>query len=490
MASRIPTIARKLIAQGEELERAGQPHAALELYREALRHDRDNPELLVGTGEFCLQLGRLDDARKLLTRAYDAEKTPEVACLLAYCLRQCTRFKDAHRVLDRVLRTEPGQPKLLGAKAQLLFVEGRKAEAMEAIEPVLGRAPEVWDVAMALTMVAHDAGRGDGAVELVRRAVENESIARYDRLVLRFGLGVLLDKLGRYDEAWEVIDRANAEMPKRFDPGRFERAVDTLIAEWDAERVAGFLKPAKSTDAPVFIVGMPRSGSSLVEAILGAHPRVAAGSELGAIRTMLPSLDTGGEAVGSVVFDQERVDRGAQILARTFRSLAKGAERVTDKSLENVMHLGLIAMLTPGAHVIRTRRDPLDTCVSCFFMQFVGSIDFAYNLGHLGAYHRQIDRLFEHWKKVLPLPIYEVEYERLVEDQERVSRELIGFVGLEWHDDCLRFYEKSGVTLTASVDQVRRPMYRSSVGRHRRYDEHLGPLRRALGIEVRAREDG
>jgi len=490
MSARISANAQKLVDRADELGRAGQPRAALELFREALRYDRNNPKLLANTAELCLQLGMVEDARKLLVRAYDGAKVPEVTCMLAYCLRQGYRFRDAHRVLDRALRAEPGHPKLLGAKAQLLYMEGRKAEGMEAIEPVLGRAPESWDVANALSMLAYDAGRGEEAVGLIRGAIENESLGWYDRLGLRFGLGELLDKLDRRDEAWEVIDRANADMPSTFDPARFERAVDTLITEWDAERVAGFLTPSRTTDSPVFIVGMPRSGSSLVESILGAHPRVFDGGELGAVLSMLPSLETGGEAVGSVRFDQKTVDVGAQLLVRTYRSVGKGAERVTDKSLGNIMHLGLIAMLTPGAHVIRTRRDPLDTCVSCYFQQFMGSIDFAYNLGHLGVYHRQIDRLFEHWKSVLPLPFYEVEYERLVEDQEGVSRELVEFIGLEWHDDCLRFYEKSGVTLTASVDQVRRPMYRSAVGRHRRYDEHLGPLRRALGIDAETREDG
>jgi hypothetical protein len=154
-------------------------------------------------------------------------------------------------------------------------------------------------------------------------------------------------------------------------------------------------------------------------------------------------------------------------------------QRITDKMLLNFLHLGLIALLFPQARVIHCRRDPLDTCVSCFFQNFRG-LTFTLDLADLGNYYRDYERLMDHWRRALPLPMFKVVYEDLVASPEDVSRRLIDFCGLPWDERCLRSHESSRPVRTVSKLQVRQPIYSSSVGRWRRYESHLGPLREAL----------
>ncbi len=181
--------------------------------------------------------------------------------------------------------------------------------------------------------------------------------------------------------------------------------------------------------------------------------------------------------------NQKVVDRLAKKYLDGLKKLSPEAQRVTDKMPQNFQHLGLIALLFPGARVIHCTRDPRDTCLSIYFQHFFENISFAKDLGHLGSYYRQYERLMRHWQRVLDLPILEVPYESLVEDPEKWSRRLIEFIGLPWDERCLDFYKIRRTVATSSYDQVRRPIYKSSVGRWRHYKDYLSPLYDALGLK-------
>jgi len=156
--------------------------------------------------------------------------------------------------------------------------------------------------------------------------------------------------------------------------------------------------------------------------------------------------------------------------------LSDNALYVTDKMPVNFMHLGFIDLLFPNAHVIHCQRDPLDTCLSCYFQSFSGEHPYAYSLSDLGKYYRLYHKLMNHWKKVLRIPVYELSYENLVQNQEQETRKLLTFCGIEWNDACLDFHNTRRTVSTASYDQVRKPMYTKSIGRWRQYEQHLGPL--------------
>jgi hypothetical protein len=269
-----------------------------------------------------------------------------------------------------------------------------------------------------------------------------------------------------------------------FDPCAHQAGVDQLIRTFDAvyfRRVRGF---GISSELPLFIVGMPRSGTTLVEQIVASHPQVFGAGELRDVERIALSLAAHlGNDVGYpsclAKAPAEAVRAMAERHLHRLTALAGGSVRIVDKMPTNYLHLGLIATLFPQARIIHCRRGPLDTCVSCYFSYFRG-LPFAWDLEELGRYHRSYDSLMAHWKAVLPLPVLDVSYEELVDNQEAISRRLMEFCGLDWDERCLAFHETPRPVHTASTMQVRQPIYKSSVGRWRRYEAHLQPLVRAL----------
>ena len=244
-------------------------------------------------------------------------------------------------------------------------------------------------------------------------------------------------------------------------------------------------RSANRSKLPVFIVGMPRSGTSLVEQILASHPQVCGAGELEDAHGMTVTLATmlGGKiAYPACLTSAKRrhLDELAQRYLAKLSKFSRTAMRVTDKMPHNFMALGLIELLFPGAHIIHCKRDPVDTCLSIYGLEFNTNHPYADNLEHLGAYYLEYLRLMEHWKTVLSVPILEVQYEELVADQEGVSRQMVEFCGLPWDVRCLNFHQAERVVTTHSYDQVRRPIYKQSVARWKNYESHLAPLIAAL----------
>ncbi|MCA9310701.1 MAG: sulfotransferase, partial [Phycisphaerales bacterium] len=231
----------------------------------------------------------------------------------------------------------------------------------------------------------------------------------------------------------------------------------------------------------VFIVGMPRSGTSLVEQIIDCHPRAHGAGELSAIRQMVVNMY---HRLKTDRFFPDYLDMvDADLLTefggahlRELLSLAPGAARIVDKAPGNFVNLGLIAQLYPRARVINCQRDPRDSCLSCYFKSFTFGLQFSNSLESLGRYYNDYERLMAHWHTALDLPILDVQYEDTVKDVETAARRIIDFLGLPWDDACLRFHESDRQVNTASYEQVRQPIYDSSVGRYRPYEAHLKPL--------------
>jgi hypothetical protein len=301
-----------------------------------------------------------------------------------------------------------------------------------------------------------------------------------------FRLGELHDAAGDSRAAMTCLVRANRRKRSGFDPVHYAVLVDRLLAVFGPDAFARMPAASHADDRPVFIVGMPRSGTSLVEQILASHREIHGAGELPDLGLLALSTAREGteypESVSGLA--QEDVDRLAAAYRARLDEIAPGARRVTDKMWQNFEFLGFGALLLPRARVIHCTRDPLDTGLSCYFQHFYGAgVTFAYDLAHIGAYYRQYCRIMARWQEVLPLPILEVSYERLVADTEGESRRMVDFCGLPWDPSCVRFFETERVIGTASYDQVRRPVYRTSVGRHRRYRRWLEPLVQALKDE-------
>ncbi|HKJ88601.1 MAG TPA: sulfotransferase, partial [Gammaproteobacteria bacterium] len=247
------------------------------------------------------------------------------------------------------------------------------------------------------------------------------------------------------------------------------------LAEWGCREVA-----------PIFVVGSPRSGTTLIEQILASHSRVTGVGESGLVEDVLREyLADSGETDTSALSPQRCGELGVAYMAR-LRELAPGSERIVDKTPGNAHNLGFIRAILPNARIIHASRDPLDSGVSMFSLRFSRTVEFAFDLETLGLQLRGLQEHMAHWEGVLPADfLLRVEYEELVSDPERWVRELLTHCGLEWEDSCLRFFETRRAVRTASVTQVRQPIYRGSVGRWSRYAEHLLPLARAAGLEHR-----
>jgi len=238
------------------------------------------------------------------------------------------------------------------------------------------------------------------------------------------------------------------------------------------------------SERPLFITGMPRSGTTLVEQILSSHPDVHGAGELADIGEMAESLPA---RLGTQLqFPQclshvttAHLDQLATGYLDTLERLSPDARRVTDKML-GFIYLGLIELVLPGARIIHCVRDPMDTCLSGYFQDFSRSHPYSYDLHNLGVYYRSYQKIMHNWKNVLSLPIMEVQYEDMVTNQEVTSRKVIDFCGLEWDERCLDFHKNERFVGTASYNQVRRPMYKTSLGRWKKYEQFLEPLKKAL----------
>jgi Sulfotransferase family len=305
-----------------------------------------------------------------------------------------------------------------------------------------------------------------------------------ERVAAGFALGKLLDDANQYDQAFVCFATANrlfrqlrAAAGERFDAGGLRRQVDQLIETLTPQMLSELTAWATPSELPVFIVGMPRSGTSLVEQIAASHSLVfGAGElkELGRIASALTGTSQDRSALRSV--DAAAARRLGEAHLERLRSFSAGAARIIDKMPDNIFKLGVIAALFPGAHVIFCTRDARDTCLSNYFQLYTDGNLFSYDLADCGVRAQQTERLASHWQQILPLKTIEIVYERLVADLEGESRRLIEFLGLDWEPACLDFHRTERFVVTASSWQVRQPLYHHSVARWKQYRRHLDPL--------------
>ena len=305
------------------------------------------------------------------------------------------------------------------------------------------------------------------------------------RTMIHFSLGTLYDRDGKFGPAFEQFEQGNNAKQQFYDPDQHTATIDQIIRTFPATAFRDLPVSDNTSELPVFIVGMPRSGTSLAERVLSSHTAVAAGGELRNIYDLT-------EEIAGMAGENMRFPTGVDQLTRAdlqrlsgeyldvITRIGEGALRVTDKLPHNFQHIGLIRMLFPNARIIHCIRDARDTCLSCYFQNFFGYHPYTENLEHLGRHYRDYRRLMDHWKTA-GIPMLELPYEQMVDDPETWTHKLIEYCGLDWEDQCLRFHESDQHTRTASYDQVRQPIYKGSVGRWKNYETQLSPLLRELG---------
>jgi tetratricopeptide (TPR) repeat protein len=390
------------------------------------------------------------------------------------------KFEDAEREFRRLLALDPGRSDVLLAMGQLLTDRGEFQEAERCLTAALEGAPAAFQhLAGVKRMTEVDRPLIDRLCAVARRS----DLIVSDRVALHFGLGKAFDDLGDWSEAMRHYQQGNdlRAMSARLDRGVLVRHYDDLIAGFSTEGLANAVRslgrPARRGDnLPVFIVGMPRSGTTLTEQILSSHPAVAAGGELGFWTKSVAQW-------GANSLRADKISMAAEDYLALLRTVGPSVARVTDKSPWNFQLLWVLRLAFPDARIIHCRRNSLDTCLSIYFTNFARQ-DFAWDLGDVAFQYRQYQRLTDHWRSVLPRDRFtEVQYETLVADREAETRRLIAFIGLDWDDACLAPERNPRVVGNASSWQARQPVYKTSVERWRRYEPWLGELRELLPTE-------
>ena len=463
---------------------------AIDCYRKALRLKPDTARIAQALASLLRLTGKFSEAEFHCLTALSIE--PEAAkhhVELGDIYLAMGSYDKAVSCYDHALALNVDNVSAVVGKVNILNFRKEYTQAMDSLKPLLSAGSIDPRVAIAYAHLSRHFDNYREAAGLIEKILEKGVSIVADRAELHFAIGRLYDDIGDYEKAFSHIKSGNDLRKSHFDPGSHHEFISALIRVYGAAALSDLPHAVNTSRRPIFIVGMTRSGTSLVEQILASHPMVHGAGELDEINQIAISLPALTPAQISYPYcvpelTQETVDTLAGSYLSMLDQLSGGKACVTDKMPTNYLHLGLIELLFPGARVIHCMRNPLDTCLSNYFRNFMGNLPFSYRLDHLGVYYREYARLMEHWRGTLRIPFLEIEYESLVANQERESRKLIEFCGLDWDESCLRFYESRRITRTASYDQVRQPIYNKSVGRWKHYRRHLEPLAAALGNDM------
>jgi len=388
---------------------------------------------------------------------------------------------------------------------EILEQAGKHDEAYALIRQLIDTDQLTAISLMAYANLCHKFDACEEARALIDRFLELPGTTLPDKQNLNFAVGRMLDKSKRYDEAFSYYKHANDdqhmtfnslpavsfseimtdEMPS-FDGAQETEYVDTVIKSFSRETMQQLPRSSVESSRPVFIVGMPRSGTSLTEQILAAHPQVLGAGELGFIGKIFSTIWKlqAAEGTGLIRKLHELGENGLSQHAHSYLEALAGMDQraffVTDKMPQNFQYLGLITLLFPRAHIIHCRRNPMDNALSIYFQQFSGFHRYATDLEDIGIYYRAYDRLMKHWESVIDIPIHTVHYEDMVENQKATSRAMLDYCGIDWDDAVMEFYRSPRAVTTASYDQVRQPLYKTSRERWRNYEAHLERLKQIL----------
>jgi tetratricopeptide (TPR) repeat protein len=472
---------------GFAAQRLGRHADALKAWRKVLELQPERVDALVNLGAAHIQMNELDDALALHRRA--AALAPEDATALgALAATFHRRYEPAELVpaCRAALAIAPEQAEILTMLATGLLWLGHFDEAVENCEAALASRPDYVPAAQLRAILRPDTV-DTATIERFREQLRDPNLSLQDRASAGFSIANALDKAGDFDAAFDMYAAANGVYRSaalvsgsEFKLEEFTAYVDWACSKFSPSYFAAERASGHPSLLPVFIVGMPRSGTSLVEQIAASHPGVFGAGERKDIAAILKRMSRGPDNAPVQHWNHEQALHEAGSYVARLESLAGGAVRVIDKMPDNIKVLGQIRLLFPNARIIICRRDLRDVCVSCFTTHFGGGINWSWDIEDCAKQAVETERLLDFWRAVLPGPVMEISYEALVANMETESRRLIAFLGLEWDPACLAFHETQRPVTTASALQVRRPVYSSSIGKWRRYEAHLGPMARLL----------
>ena len=484
-----PNHAEALNNRGNALRSLERPEEALASYDRSLALRPDYVEALYNRGIALRDLHRREEALASFDLALALRpEHPEALNNRGTVLRDLNQAEAALASYDQAITLRPGYAIAHDNRGLTLAELGRLDEAVQAIETALALAPERAHGYYNLALLRRSWPPEDPHLQIMEAlAAEMAALDPQDQIDLHFALAKAYEA-AEPERAFRHFLDGNALKRQRvaYDEPAVLAALERIRGAYPASLLEARAGRGAASPVPVFILGMPRSGTTLVEQILASHPAVFGAGEIEDLAKAATKLSgpaarliEAPELIAQVGDDD--LHRLGTIYLERIRALAPEAQRITNKLPENFRLCGLIHLALPEARIIHTRRDPVDTCLSCFSQLFAGNLPYTYDLAELGRYYRGYDRLMAHWRAALPAGVMlEVHYEAVVADLETEARRIVAHCGLDWDPRCLDFHRTERQVRTASMNQVRQPLYKGSVGKARAYGGLLGPLLSAL----------
>lgn len=510
-----------LIEQGIALQTQRRFVEAERLYQSVLRENPDHPDALNLMGILAIEANQTKIALSYLEKAVKLE--PKIAMYrnnLGNTLIISTRYKDALLQLRRAVAIDPNYTEAWSNLGKASRLNGDIAEAAKYFKKALTISPGFINAQAGLAEIASEMGQFEQAqakfehilildpqnldalcgLALVKKYESHDPLIKtYEewlrstalrddqRAPLHHAFAKICNDIGRYDDAIAHFERGKFYKKLVFNDELHAANYAALKQLFTPEFFARRQSYGLSDERPIFVVGMPRSGTTLTEQILASHATVVGLGELPGMRLITQELGFGSPDPRTFISNMAKLSakdatKLAQRYLKSYGHVPASALRVVDKSPHNYELLGLIALMFPRAHIIHCSRDPIDNCVAIYMQNFSESHSYNKDFKSLGHYYRTYQGLMDHWKKVLPLPIHETVYERTVANLEETARAMVDFLGLGWDENCLYYHQLERQVRTPSRWQVRQPIYSTSVERWRRYEKHLEPLKAALKL--------
>jgi tetratricopeptide (TPR) repeat protein len=468
---------------GVALQTLKQPERAIEHHRKALAISPDYPEAHLSLGFALQSLNRIDEAISHYQRALAIRPDyAEAHHNLATALQMLDRPTEAIPHYQMALATRPDLAEVHHDLGIALQTVGNIEEASRSFERAIALAPKNARFYRSLVGCKHIVADDPCLAAMEALAQEMAALSEEAQLELHFALGGAFAELGRPARSFPHLLKGNALKRRQivYDEAAVLGHFEHIRAAYTPEIMRDKQGIGDPSTIPVFVLGMPRSGSTLIEQILASHPKIFGAGELNDFEESAANLG-GLDPKTACLLTRDALCRIGASYVGSVKARAPDAARIVDKMPGNFRLAGLIHLALPNARIIHTMRDPIDTCLSCFSNLFSGDQPYTYDLGELGRYYRAYEALMDHWRAVLPDGVMlEVRYEAVVADIQREARRLVAHCGLEWDDACLSFYKTKRVVRTASASQARRPIYSSSVGRWHPYRDMIEPLFQAL----------
>jgi len=474
-----------LLAKREQLQKAEH------WFRSAIRINPQYADAHYNLGQVLMRQEQYQEAGQSLNRSLELQPDNVEAVLnLGVILRQIGLIDESLAKLRLAQKMAPDSVEVNHQLGGGLAEQGKFDEAEVYCRRALAFRSEF--VPALATLVAHKKIRQDAPEFVLLRQIHERGMANgrlltvEEQIQLNFVLGKSFNDVKDYDQAFGYF--ATGCRLKRgtfqYDPAETERVFEQIQRALSRESIARLSGGGDADATPIFVLGMPRSGTTLTEQIIASHPDVYGAGELNHVAA-IARQPIAGQPFPANLFqlDAPHLAAWGKAYLAALKRHAPEAKRITDKMPQNFERLGLIHLMLPKAKIVHIKRNPVDTCLSGFTMNFVGkNLKYSYDLSELGRFYVAYDKLMAHWREVLPAGAFlEVQYEDLIQDTEAQTRRLIEYCGLEWNEACLAPHKSERSVRTASVVQVRNPVYATSVERWRRYERHLGPLLDALG---------